>query len=391
MIRIPSECADYANSNPDIGGVGVRISFYLQTFILVLLVDRSWPDAPVALWTFIATSFGLTIAAIAVREQLTLFQALQVSNLVWLANFGTFVALASYSRQKAASPKKLGGRRSFDYNVKFGAMAQTLLSMALTLYMWYATVHSGTTRIPHHDRTNAKTFGSQPDCSSFVKYMLFVIEVPALGAGRSLGLVVTSILTAAYSVITLLEVWSYCRRDADNGKAGRSEILPTHLPANLSPSISLSLQSPSPTNIARPQDSNLHIRYDQQPAVSPALELTYPPKLFHKRRPRRRRWSSDLDPMLVGIIICQAMVFTYFIVSTELLLKNNPSLDHSAAQWRFGQILALIVVIPSALSLTGAIMKRGVRRPSQRTKEHFAKESSVKGRHQRGREEKTLM
>lgn len=26
MIRIPSECADYANSNPDIGGV-VRIMF----------------------------------------------------------------------------------------------------------------------------------------------------------------------------------------------------------------------------------------------------------------------------------------------------------------------------------------------------------------------------
>ena len=51
--------------------------------LLVLLVDRSWEDAPSALWTFIATSFGLTIAAIVEREQLSLFQALQVSNLVW--------------------------------------------------------------------------------------------------------------------------------------------------------------------------------------------------------------------------------------------------------------------------------------------------------------------
>lgn len=52
---------------------------------LVLLVDRSWQDAPSALWTFIATSFGLTIAALvqAARGDLTLFQALQVSNLVW--------------------------------------------------------------------------------------------------------------------------------------------------------------------------------------------------------------------------------------------------------------------------------------------------------------------
>lgn len=53
-----------------------------------------------------------------------------------LANFGTFVALASYSRQKAASDGDRNGRRKSDYGVKFGAMMQTVLSMALTLYMW---------------------------------------------------------------------------------------------------------------------------------------------------------------------------------------------------------------------------------------------------------------
>jgi hypothetical protein len=69
--------------------------------------------------------------------------------------------------------------------------------------------------------------------------------------------------------------------------------------------------------------------------------------------------------MLVGIIICQAMVFTYFIVSTELLLKRNPSNNHSEAEWGFGQILALIVVIPSAFSLTGALSEHGVKRRSK--------------------------
>lgn len=75
-----------------------------------------------------------------------------------LANFGTFVALASYSRQKAASPKRFGGRGSFDYNVKFGALTQTLLSMGLTIYMWYAAIQSGTTRISHirHWQGNCK-------------------------------------------------------------------------------------------------------------------------------------------------------------------------------------------------------------------------------------------
>lgn len=91
------------SSNPDISGIGVRLSFYLQNFLLgevyrlcmlwchiltlfvVLLVDRSWEDAPSALWTFTSTSCGLTIAAIvqARSQQLSFFQALQVSNLVW--------------------------------------------------------------------------------------------------------------------------------------------------------------------------------------------------------------------------------------------------------------------------------------------------------------------
>ncbi|KAJ7706025.1 hypothetical protein B0H17DRAFT_607250 [Mycena rosella] len=77
-------CLNYASTNPDISGIGVRVSFYLQTFLLVILVDRSWEDAPIALWTFIATSFGLTIATIVQHQsdaQLTLFQGLQVSNL----------------------------------------------------------------------------------------------------------------------------------------------------------------------------------------------------------------------------------------------------------------------------------------------------------------------
>ncbi len=55
------------------------------TVLLVLLVDRSWEDAPIALWTFISTSFALTIAAIIQvgKGSLSLFEALQVSNLVW--------------------------------------------------------------------------------------------------------------------------------------------------------------------------------------------------------------------------------------------------------------------------------------------------------------------
>lgn len=239
-------------------------------------------------------------------------------------------------------------------------------------------------------RTNAKTFGRQPDCSPFVKFMFFVVEVPALGIGRTLSLVITSVLTAVYCTITLLELHSYCRIDivrswilsARSPPSNRSLPTPgsTHPLPDTTPS--------SATPITSPQIGQ-HARNPQRYAVSRALNLPHVPK-FHKRRPERRRWSCDLDPMLVGIIICQAMVFTYFIVSSELLLKNNPSLDDSAAQWSFGQILALVVVVPSALSLIGAVMRHGARRLSDHNK-RFAKEKDKRLQRRKDRQDKAMV
>jgi len=72
--------------------------------------------------------------------------------------------------------------------------------------------------------------------------------------------------------------------------------------------------------------------------------------------------------MLVGIVICYVMVLTYFIVSTELLIVTNPAGDDAVKEWGFGQILALIVVIPSALSVADAIKENGFKRLSTRKK-----------------------
>ncbi|KAJ7786474.1 hypothetical protein B0H16DRAFT_1708637 [Mycena metata] len=349
-------CTYATLTNPDIAGIGVRVSFYLQTFLLVILVDRSWQDAPTALWTFIATSFGLTIATVVQStsgaqsgSQLTLFQALQVSNLVWLANFGIFVSLASYSRQKAASHKETNIRIGADYNVKFGAMLQTLLSMALTTYMW----------------STADSFGSIPECSHLINYMVFAIKVPALGAGKIIGLTASSILAAAYVLITLHELRSYrkSRRKDHNEEAVSSAATYPRSPKTASSSASASIDSPLPmiTATAYHKPSRVQV-VPQYPKESSSQSP------HTKRRPRRRRWSYEVDPMLIGIMICQILVFIYFVVSTELLLTYNDGAYSSAQQMGFGQILALIVVLPSALSVVGALKEHGLKRLSKRKK-----------------------
>ncbi|KAJ7631063.1 hypothetical protein FB45DRAFT_555792 [Roridomyces roridus] len=321
------------------------LSFYLQTFFLVILVDRSWPDAPIALWTFIATSGGLTISAIVEQSngQLTLFQGLQVSNLVWLANFGTFVALASYSRQKAASHKEPNLRIGADYNVKFGAMVQTIVSMALTIYMW----------------STSDTFGSLPQCSHLINYMVFAIKLPALGAGKIVGLTASVILTVSYILLTLHELRSYRRTRKETIKEPVLPLSPVHKVMSTSTSVpTVHLPTRSAT-----------LAFDPTPWQLASTPLPHSPKeQTHKRRPRRRRWSYEVDPMLIGIMICQMLVFIYFVASSELLLLYNNGAYDSAEQMGFGQILALIVVLPSALSVVGALREHGLKRLSKRKK-----------------------
>lgn len=214
--------------------------------------------------------------------------------------------------------------------------------------------------------------------------MIFVVKVSAVGIGRTVGLVITSILALTYVLITLRELHSYrqSHREKVNKKRKleKTDSLPTH-----APSISITIvEPPSPSrssisihplpslHLASTATSSLTDRHDSR--HSDQLNVPSVPQTPHtprrgkrgKRRPKRRRWSSDVDPMLVGIIICQAIIFTYFIVSTELLLQQNSSDDPSAREWSFGQILALIVVIPSALSVANALNEHGVKRLGKR-------------------------
>jgi hypothetical protein len=360
--------------NPDISGIGVRCSFYLQTFLLVLLVDRSWQDAPSALWTFIATSFGLTLAALvqATQNQLSLFQALQVSNLVWLANFGTFLALASYSRRKSGvshhQRKGTKGKKAKpENNVKFGAMFQTLFSMILTEWLW---VH-------------ASTFGVQ--CSIDIEYILFVVKVKALGRGRIVALVLTSLLTVGYMAVTYHELISYYR-SRKQAKKDKEVNLPLHhrktsyarsvrstediddFPSPIHPTLNTNTLSPPAVPFSRSMSlvapSSINTESSSQPAAAESRRRHTKNK---DHRPRRRQWSGNWDPMLLGIAAVQIVVFTYFVVSSELLLLWNPH-QSGGDSWGFGQILALIVIIPSALAVFNAFREHGIRRLHRRRK-----------------------
>ncbi|KAF9056092.1 hypothetical protein BJ165DRAFT_475372 [Panaeolus papilionaceus] len=234
-------------------------------------------------------------------------------------------------------------------------MFQTLFSMGLTIYLWAV----------------APSFGNQSECSPFIKYVLFAFDVPALGAGRYIGLIFASLLTALYILISCYDIWSsYDRRNLTMTAASSSppinqtnephppEPPDTRLKTNLTPHVVSQAASTYP-----PQSNATTASTVDASLLTPS---TNPIRHVH-RRPRRRHWTGELDPMLVGIVIWQILMFTYFIVSSELFLKRNPTTSNGATQWGFGQILALIVVMPSALSVVDALSRYGFGKVSRRS------------------------
>ncbi|KAJ3928814.1 MAG: hypothetical protein NXY57DRAFT_1019376 [Lentinula lateritia] len=359
-LDVPSACRI---SDSDISGIGVRSSFYLQSFLLVILVDRS-TDASTSLWTFTAASFGLTIAAVMqyAKQQLSLLEALQVSNLVWLANLGIFVALASYSRHKRNTRRKRGRKKArransgsrrpergheWDYGVKTASMVQTILSMALTLYMWAAPENFAPSQ-----------------CLDTLTYVLFVWRIPVRHSGRIVGLTFSSILTCVYIAITLHEYWiSYQKRKLKSKKKDSPSPPPFSERTIPVPLTLLSIQSSD-------YKSSL-----QTSSLSPSQAIPQIPTPTKSNRPNRKLWSN-IDPMFVGILIFETIVFLYLIVSNEILLRDNRA---DTGEFGFGQILALVVVLPVLLSVIGAFGENGFRPRSHTGHEKYRRSKNSRG------------
>ncbi|KAF8513552.1 hypothetical protein BU17DRAFT_95236 [Hysterangium stoloniferum] len=284
--------------NADIAGRGVRISFYLQNLILVLLVRRSNEDAENALWTLIATSFGLTVAAwqqVAIN-QLTLLQGILVSQLTWLAICGMNLGLAAYTDAEGN-----------DSVVKVAAVLQIL---------WCSARHLP---LPNCELTSTAP----------VKHViLFGLILPALDGGRDAALSASGLLLALYTISTAYDTYFWIRscikRRIRRGRpASRS-----------SQRMHPHLQREPEGGDAQMLEMNLRLNF--------GLE-----ERFH--RFSQRLWPGGVEPVFLAIVILQTLITVYFIATTELVIVKN-GVGHDDTVWGFGQILAFIVAIPSLLA-----------------------------------------
>ncbi|KAF8512055.1 hypothetical protein JB92DRAFT_2930646 [Gautieria morchelliformis] len=316
----------------DVAGVGVRLSFYFQNFFLVLLVDRSYEDAENALWTFIATSFGLTVAALVQvgLGNLNFVEGILASQLAWLANLGTFLALASYSRSKGK-----------DNLIKVAAVLQGYFSMILTIVMWTWCAH----------------FSQRSPCNHEIKFtFLFGVDLPALGAGRTVALVCASLMMALYTGVTLTECMAWRRN-----RMSRLSVRDT---------------------VGREVDVELSPRVVHKGSIISGHHQRKNSAMSQSRRrhpsgPSRQQWlGTDVDPIFLGIFLTQVIIFAYFISTTEKIVNQKHVHVSGTNQWGFGQVLALVVVIPSVISLVRAMRRNRI--ANLKEKEKKQKEASLK-------------
>jgi hypothetical protein len=174
----------------------------------VLLIALSSKESSSALWTLIATSLGLQIAAI-IRytptntgdpgDRLSLFQAIQVSNLVWMANICIVIGLASYSRRR---PKKLTQR---DVLVQISAGVEILMSVILSFVLW------GT----------SPRFGND-QCAEITPFLLLKWNIGATTArGRGLNCALIGVFFCIYAFIAVDELRRRWRERKERKRAER--------------------------------------------------------------------------------------------------------------------------------------------------------------------------
>ncbi|KZP12447.1 hypothetical protein FIBSPDRAFT_936920 [Athelia psychrophila] len=152
----------------DISGVGVRVTFYAQSILIVLA--SALPDADItgSYWALTLTTFSLLISALieATKSNLSLYNAMLVSYLCTLhviASGSLLIMLAVFRVSSRANTIRMG----------LAAILQSIGSAAFGFYIWHG----------------AKTFGSQPECNADTKLIFFGKSESATQHGRQIAIV----------------------------------------------------------------------------------------------------------------------------------------------------------------------------------------------------------
>ncbi|KAJ6542537.1 hypothetical protein DFH09DRAFT_1173928 [Mycena vulgaris] len=305
--------------NTDISGIGVRVSFYLQTLFLSCLSARSGDlnEIAGALYTLLATNTAMAVTALILglkpAPEISFHDALVVFYLLYLSWVTVFFSLPACAR--------------FRGNVKLLHFFSIMQSYTVFAFAFAMLI-------------KAPTFGFQPGCNPHAVVVLFR-PFSALKAGRTVCWVMTVLVVTVYTGILVKDHMPSAPRLVQQWIQKR---VTKQIPAT---DQEIPMASP---HVAPP------------PRIIPALAPVKPQ--FRSRQSPERPMEYDLQ-IAWNLVIEIAVVLILWgltVMNTELLIRrNNFEPSHNQSSWQFGQVLPMFLVVLPLTNLVNAFRDFGLR------------------------------
>ncbi|KAJ7633786.1 hypothetical protein DFH06DRAFT_1221673 [Mycena polygramma] len=332
--------------NTDISGIGVRMSFYLQTVFLGCLSARSTSpeDVAGALYTLLATNTGMAVTALILgfrsRPEISLHDALVVFYLLYISWVTVYFSLPANAR--------------FPGRVKLLHLCSVIQSCILFAFAFSML---GTATI----------FGSSPECNHNAVVVIFR-PFPALEVGRILFLILTALVFVLYGFIIYKDWKNSFKKLGGRMARGLTKKKPAEDTGIDDHHRAESASATDPAVRSAPEHENPTI-----PTLNPQGYNYIPPSQ------RKKTYQYNVDEKVVVNILVVLVLWALAVMNTELLIRWNHFAvsDDSQSPWQFGQILPMFLVVLPLISLVNAFMENGFRRVQPRNGITQAKTSAV--------------
>ncbi|PVF96966.1 hypothetical protein CPB86DRAFT_786453 [Serendipita vermifera] len=303
--------------NMDVSGIGVRVSFYLQTLFLAYLSARSnSPDETASsLYTLIVTNSAMIVAALTLglrsAPEVTFQDSLVVFYLLCLSWICVY------------------------FSMPFGKGFKALKGcFVLQSYLFFAFAFTLLAK--------GKSFGSRPECNPNAVVVLFR-PFPALTSGRIVGWILVTSLFLVYTFITVKDV-----------------VLRQKRPLSIVLKV-FRLQSrpkSTSTEAVRPLSEKIENTNDTDPNIleqgAPPLGTVY-----------SQKYSMPIDWKLLLKMILITILWALGVMNTELLIvwSRFERVEEARSPWQFGQLLPVFLVIIPLVNMVSCFYRKNGLRP----------------------------
>ncbi|KAF7344024.1 hypothetical protein MVEN_01691800 [Mycena venus] len=320
-----STCQDTFSLNTDISGIGVRLSYYLQTLFLGCLSARSGSldEIAGALYTLMATNTAMAVTALILglkpQPEITLQDGVIIIYLLSMSWITVIFSLASCNR--------LSG--------------DTAILQLVSVFQSYVIVAFFFVVVGQ-----APSFGQTPDCNREAVAVVFRRFSASTRSGRIVGGTLVGLVVIGYTFMTVRD---YTARVLSWKTPKPEDKVSSHtLPQ-------------SQGRQTRPEFPHLSMPSGSSDETIPPLQRRLTIKAAEGTK-RRRLMDERLLFMLLCIVIC----WFFFVLNTELVIRwNQPTQADPGSSWQFGQILPMFLTFLPFINMIGAFKEFGIKPTKQ--------------------------